>query len=98
MKYYEISACDIDTWDGFHSTFSTVFKFPDYYGRNMDAWNDCMSDLEKPVNIYIKNISELKRKNMEIYNAIIESSAFVNYRLKEHAVISLSFYDGDEYV
>ena len=38
----------VTDWDSFHDTFAEVFGFPDFYGRNMNAWVDCMSDLSAP--------------------------------------------------
>ena len=35
----------ITDWDTFHRESSRVFGFPDFYGRNMSAWIDCMSTL-----------------------------------------------------
>ena len=30
----------------FHEAFKSLFGFLDGYGANMDAWIDCMSDLD----------------------------------------------------
>lgn len=36
--------CDrISDWPSFHQEFATVFGFPDFYGKNMNAWIDCMT-------------------------------------------------------
>ena len=35
----------IGTWDDFHDVSAEVFGFPDFYGRNMNAWIDCLSCL-----------------------------------------------------
>src|SRR5262249_33880247 len=32
-------------WDSFHSNFAEALSFPDYYGRNMNACIDCVSDM-----------------------------------------------------
>ena len=45
-------------WERFHDFFANTFEFPGYYGRNMDAWNDCMSDYcyrNGPVSLHIDN-------------------------------------------
>ncbi len=34
--------------DQFHDTFAKLFGFPPWYGKNMDAWIDCMSYLRYP--------------------------------------------------
>lgn len=38
----------IKDWKSFHDVFSETFGFPKFYGRNIDAWNDCMSSLDAP--------------------------------------------------
>jgi hypothetical protein len=43
-----IATDQIKDWDSFHSVFQATFGFPDYYGRNMDAWNDCMTYIDDP--------------------------------------------------
>jgi RNAse (barnase) inhibitor barstar len=34
--------------DDFHAEASRVLGFPDYYGRNLDAFNDCLCQIEIP--------------------------------------------------
>ena len=33
----------ITDWDSFHETFAAALGFPSYYGRNMNAWVDCLT-------------------------------------------------------
>jgi hypothetical protein len=35
----------ITDWESFHTECEKVFGFPDFYGRNMNAWVDCLSYL-----------------------------------------------------
>lgn len=42
-----IDGANIVDWDSFHEEFHRVFEFPDFYGRNMDAWIDCMTSLDE---------------------------------------------------
>ena len=37
---------NITDWESFHTVFAKEMGFPDFYGRNMDAWIDCMSYLD----------------------------------------------------
>ena len=109
LKIVEINCNNIIDWETFHDEFSKVFGFPDFYGRNMNAWNDCMSYLSDPeaqmttihcqkgnvITLELKNIKNFKTRCPEQYNAIIECSAFVNWRLIEDGdrpVLALSFY------
>ena len=71
--------------------------FPEFYGRNMNAWIDCMSSLDSPedgmtkihctppdvVVLYLEDMADFKSRCPENYDAIIESLAFVNYRKLE---------------
>ena len=43
-----IDARRITDWDAFHDVFAEAFGFPDFYGRNDNAWIDCMGDLDVP--------------------------------------------------
>lgn len=92
-----LPASQIHDWDTFHKIFQDTFGFPDFYGRNMDAWIDCMTDLDDPsdgmsrvkvqpgemVVIQIPDADALKRRCSELYDAILEGAAFVNYRRVE---------------
>ena len=108
-KNVSIDATRISDWDSFHDTFVETFGFPGFYGRNMDAWNDCMTYLDDPaagmssihvasgdvVVLCISAVTEFRKRCPEIYDALIECSAFVNYRRIERgapAVLALSFY------
>jgi len=109
VSLVKIECENIHDWDSFHDEFARVFGFPDFYGRNMDAWNDCMSSLADPedeltsihcekckmMTIELANVGRLKQNHPKIYCAIVECSAFVNWRLietGEQPVLALSFY------
>jgi hypothetical protein len=42
-----IPTSQITDWDSFHSVFSEALGFPDFYGRNMDAWIDCLTYIDQ---------------------------------------------------
>lgn len=103
-----IDCSKISDWESFHNEFNRVFGFPDFYGRNMDAWIDCMTSIDEPddgmtkihckagrvLTISLENVKELKENHLELYEAIIECAAFVNYRrieTGEQPVLALSF-------
>lgn len=96
MRTVKIDAAKLNNWASFHSYFKETFDFPDYYGNNMDAWIDCMDDEDGLVILHFTNIEILKQHAPDIYNAIIECSAFVNYRCVENATeprIIISFFN-----
>jgi hypothetical protein len=99
----------IHDWPSFHSEFSRVLGFPDFYGRNMDAWIDCMTSLDVPedgfsgihcnrgtvLTLELANVKEFKERCPGQYDAIVECTAFVNWRRIEtggSSVLALSFY------
>ena len=80
--------------ESFHSQFAHALGFPDFYGRNMDAWIDCLSYLDDPtarmtsvhvapgavVTILIENAEAMKRQCPNEFQAMNDCAAFVNYR------------------
>ncbi|MCI0334229.1 MAG: barstar family protein [Planctomycetes bacterium] len=105
MPIVRIDARRIRDWDTFHDVFYHEFGFPGWYGRNLDAWIDCMSYLDDPesgmivhgtasdpVVLHIDHIDSLRS---ELYAALIECAAFVNWRrtdVGDAAILCLSFY------
>ena len=48
---YAVHNFDCATWeseDDFHDVVSAALNFPGYYGRNLAAFNDCLSDIDIP--------------------------------------------------
>ncbi len=48
---YAIDELDCSTWKSesdFHREIALGLEFPDYYGQNLNAFNDCMRDIEVP--------------------------------------------------
>ena|SRR5882762_5421297 len=48
---YRCHSIDCTTWiskEAMHDSLRDAFSFPEYYGKNLDAFRDCMSDLDVP--------------------------------------------------
>lgn len=76
---YLIYTLDCSTWqnvDDAHEALSATLNFPDYYGRNLAALNDCLSDLEVPqesgVAIVFLHYHKFAKKEPEVANAILD--------------------------
>ena len=94
IKKVRINADLITDWDSFHQIFKVTFGFPDFYGRNMNAWIDCMTDIDDKetrmtkvwINktdtlvIALTNSDDFKERCSDIYLALLECSAFINAR------------------
>lgn len=93
-KNVSIDTSRISDWDSFHDSFADTFGFPGFYGRNMDAWIDCMTCLDEPnsgmtsvhvapgdvVVLCISGVNDFRKRCSEIFDALVECSSFVNYR------------------
>ena len=103
-----VNCAKIRDWSSFHDEFASAFGFPDFYGRGMDAWIDCMTSLDEPkdgmtcvhaakgqvLTLQLDNVAPFRTSYPELYAAIIEASAFVNWRrleVGEPAVLAISF-------
>lgn len=83
MRRVVVDLSKVTGWDSFHDLFADAFGFPAYYGRNMDAWIDCMEDfaIEKDLLILdLPGMADLKLRCPEICEALNECSAFINHR------------------
>lgn len=92
-----IDSSEILDWPTFHAVFTRTFGFPDFYGRNMNAWIDCMTDLDDPgtgmtqvhappngiVLIKLLNAKEFSKRCPDQAAALTDCTAFVNWRRRE---------------
>ena len=105
MPLIRINGAQLCDWDRFHSVFASAFGFPDYYGRNMDAWIDCMSSLDAreqgmtsvhgsaadPVVVHLESADVVPK---DIFDALVECAGFVDWRrlkMGDPAILVLSF-------
>ena len=84
-------------WETFHDIFAEKLGFPNFYGRNMNAWIGCMTYLDDPsasmtaihvprgsvLTLQLEDVDEFLARCPEHYAAIVESCAFVNWRRLE---------------
>jgi hypothetical protein len=109
MTLVKLDTSRIRDWATFHDVFAETFGFPNFYGRNMNAWIDCMTFLDDPgagmssihappggaLVLQLEDVDSFAARCPELYAAIIECSAFVNWRRIEgggDAVLALSFH------
>ena len=92
-----IPTYEITDWDSFHTIFAEILGFPDFYGRNMHAWIDCMTDADdvdtgmmaravqkgQMLALKIKDAGDFSTRCPEQFEALVECSDFVNSRRVE---------------
>jgi hypothetical protein len=97
----------ISDWESFHLLCKEELGFPDFYGMNMDAWIDCLTYLNEDdrmsrfhlakgemLHIEVSDTEDFNSRLPEIFDALVECSAFVNRRYaddKKSPVLSLLF-------
>ena len=91
MTVVKVDTRRIRDWDTFHAVFAEAFGF---YGRNMNAWIDCLTSLDEPahgmttvhapsggvVALELEHVDDFSRRCPEQYAAVVECAAFVNWR------------------
>lgn len=55
MKQTVIDGSTIFTSPDLHDAISQVLSFPDWYGRNLDALYDCLTDIAEDTHLHIRN-------------------------------------------
>jgi len=94
MTTVRIDARRIIDKESFHDVFAEALGFPKSYGRNLDAWIDCMSDLANPaagmtkvhaptggvVLIQLDRVDEFASRCPDLFRTFLDAAAFVNLR------------------
>jgi hypothetical protein len=88
IRTLRLYGSQLSDWPAFHDAFAQALGFPDFYGRNLDAWIDCMTRLDEPgFNTKGLDVGDLLFLQIDsqgadpaILTALLELSAFVNHR------------------
>lgn len=60
MRICIIDGNEIETRDMLHDILSKALDFPEWYGRNLDALYDCLTDLSEDVRLVIVHRDKLR--------------------------------------
>ena len=94
MKRLRLDTSSIVDLDSFHTEFSKLLGFPEFYGRNMDAWIDCMSYINhpeaqmsevtvpngEPLFLEISDTEAFLARCADMFHEFVICTAFVNQR------------------
>jgi hypothetical protein len=97
MQRITLDGSRIVDWDSFHDEFARLFGFPAFYGRNMNAWIDCMSYLtepsaemssvslgpDEPLLLEVTGAEPFRERCPEVFAALVDCTAFVNGRYRD---------------
>jgi hypothetical protein len=96
MARIRLDAAEIVDRGSFHDGCHRGFGFPEFYGRNMDAWIDCMPDLQDAENgitelklgpgeslaVEVAGFDDFRARLPEIARELIECTQFANERYR----------------
>jgi len=96
-RILRINCNEIVSREAFHDVFRDALGFPDFYGRNMDAWIDCMSSLDvadagmtkvhvsegEVLVLTLIGMRSLRERLPDLARDLEECAAFVNWRRVE---------------
>lgn len=87
MKQLEIDLRNIYSWQRFHDYFAQFEGFPEYYGRNLNAWIDVMQDYydESWLCVIIKPEPDITTEDNPYLGAILDCITFINFRKLEES-------------
>jgi Barstar (barnase inhibitor) len=84
-------------WHSFHYESAKLFGFPEFYGQNMNAWIDCLTNLaddngmnsisplihDENLVLHVPEFQVFSNRVPEVCSALLECSAFLNQRYIE---------------
>ncbi len=87
----------IRDWESFHDECQQAFGFPEFYGRNMDAWVDCLSYLrdnddmtrfklneDEKLQIVINDAQRMRESAPDILDEITYCIGGINERYEDY--------------
>lgn len=99
---YDVKALDAGTWSDvvtMHHDIAATLGFPDYYGMNLDALNDCVSDLEAPnarLAIVFERYDAFARIERDVAQAVLDILAINSRRFLFGGARLLVFVQSDD--
>ena len=81
MKYVLMDLNRLDSMKNVHAFLERELEFPEYYGHNLDALYDCLTDIAEPVTIIIVNVPENEdalERRLEGLLSVLESASDEN--------------------
>ena len=79
------------------SYIAEELRFPDYFGNNLDALYDCLTDIDEPINIALDPIpSDDSEKWYQSIFKVLLNAAAENENIKVFGAIKVDSADGEE--
>jgi RNAse (barnase) inhibitor barstar len=98
---FDIYTLDCTEWDidNYHNDLASILDFPQYYGKNLDAFNDCLSDMvpkEIGIVLVFKNYDLFAQKEPEEANHILDIVQINSWRFLIEDIKLLTFVQSND--
>lgn len=60
LEVLKVDVGSVSTRQELHNLLFDAFRFPDYYGHNWDAFDECIRDVELPLHVEITGLESLR--------------------------------------
>ena len=102
MARARLDGSRIHDWDSFHDVSAQELGFPSFYGRNLNAWVDCLEYLDEPdgmsrfslgpgevLELELTDSESVKRYAPEILEALVDTVEFINKSYEERGKLPM---------
>lgn len=62
MKIFVLDCTEIGSRYQLHEKIAERLGFPEWYGRNLDALHDCLTEISEDISITVENFSRLEEE------------------------------------
>ncbi len=59
MEYIVIDCAPVTGPESLHNALMVALDLPEYYGKNLDALFDCMTDIDRPIHLVLAHFEML---------------------------------------
>ena len=73
--------------EAIHEQLAQTLHFPDFYGRNLDALYDCLTELREDVTFTVQNVHALGRRGPAL-QMMLQKAALLNPHIHYHTEAS----------
>jgi len=90
MTLVEVPTQTIVDWESFHDVLARALRFPEYYGRNGDAFIDCLRDIVEgrdaaatlapgeTLTVDLGDVAAFRERCPDQFGALVDWTAHVN--------------------
>ncbi len=80
---YRLDLHDVHSIEDFHDKIGEVFPLPEYYGRNLDALHDILTEFASPADILVDGLEEASQRIPEYLEKFKKLCKYVQIENKD---------------